>query len=67
MGIINNQETRLNASHSVGNERHGLDDDVLRLLDDVVEIPVWGSPAAYNVATAASMALYEYCRQYPRG
>lgn len=51
----------------VGNERHGLDDDVLRLLDDVVEIPVYGLPHAYNVATAAAMALYEYCRQFPRG
>ena len=51
----------------IGNERHGIDDEVLRILDDVVEIPVWGSPAAYNAATAASMALYEYCRQYPRG
>jgi tRNA G18 (ribose-2'-O)-methylase SpoU len=51
----------------VGNERHGLTDDELRLLDAVVEIPVYGLPYAYNVATAASMALYEYCRQYPAG
>ena len=51
----------------VGNERLGLTDDLLELLDDVVEIPVWGPPASYNVATAATMALYEYCRQYPRG
>ena len=51
----------------VGNERLGLDDDVLRLLDDVVEIPVYGLPHAFNAATAAAMALYEYCRQFPRG
>jgi tRNA G18 (ribose-2'-O)-methylase SpoU len=51
----------------VGNERAGLTDDVLALLDDVVEIPVYGLPYSYNVATAAAMALYEYCRQYPRG
>jgi tRNA G18 (ribose-2'-O)-methylase SpoU len=51
----------------VGNERLGLTDDLLELLDDVVEIPVWGPPSSYNVATAATMALYEYCRQYPRG
>jgi len=24
-------------------------------------------PYSYNVATATSMALYEYCRQYPAG
>ena len=35
--------------------------------DDVVEIPVYGLPHAYNVATATAMALYEYCRQYPSG
>ena len=47
----------------VGNERLGLTDEELRLLDAVVEIPVWGLPYAYNVANATAMALYEYCRQ----
>lgn len=51
----------------VGNERLGLDDEVLRQLHDVVEIPVYGLPHAYNAATATAMALYEYCRQYPSG
>jgi tRNA G18 (ribose-2'-O)-methylase SpoU len=51
----------------VGNERHGLTEDELRLLDHLVEIPVYGLPHAHNVATATSMALYEYCRQYPTG
>ena len=51
----------------IGNERLGLTEDLLELLDDVVEIPVWGLPYSYNVATATTMALYEYCRQYPRG
>lgn len=51
----------------VGNERTGLTPDLLRLLDAVVEIPVWGLPYSYNVATAAAMALYEYCRQFPYG
>jgi tRNA G18 (ribose-2'-O)-methylase SpoU len=51
----------------IGNERSGLTNDILAQLDDVVEIPVWGLPYSYNVATAATMALYEYCRQYPAG
>lgn len=51
----------------VGNERTGLTDDILAELDDVVEIPVWGLPYSYNVATATAMALYEYCRQFPNG
>jgi tRNA G18 (ribose-2'-O)-methylase SpoU len=51
----------------IGNERTGLADDVLARLDDVVEIPVWGLPYSYNAATATTMALYEYCRQYPEG
>ena len=49
----------------IGNERAGLDDAELALLDDCVEIPVWGLPYSYNVATATAMALYEYCRQFP--
>jgi tRNA G18 (ribose-2'-O)-methylase SpoU len=51
----------------IGNEREGVADEVLRLLDHTVEIPVYGLPYAHNAATATAMALYEYCRQYPRG
>jgi len=51
----------------LGNERLGIEDEVLRLLDHVVEIPVYGLPYSHNVDTAAAMALYEYCRQYPDG
>ena len=51
----------------IGNERLGLTEEELAELDAVAEIPVWGQPFSYNVATAAAMALYEYCRQWPRG
>ncbi len=51
----------------VGNERTGLTADILDILDDVVEIPVYGMPHSFNAATAASMAMYEYCRQFPDG
>lgn len=47
----------------IGHERLGLEEDVLKLLDCVVEIPVYGRPLSYNAATAASLAMYEYCRQ----
>jgi tRNA G18 (ribose-2'-O)-methylase SpoU len=51
----------------VGNERNGVDPDVLALLDDVVEIPIFGLPYSHNVATATAIAMSEYCRQFPRG
>jgi tRNA G18 (ribose-2'-O)-methylase SpoU len=51
----------------VGNERLGIEQEALRILDHTVEIPVYGRPHAHNAATATAMALYEYCRQYPRG
>ncbi len=51
----------------IGNERLGLTEDVLAMLDETVEIPVYGPPFSLNVATATSMALFEYCRQFPRG
>lgn len=49
-----------------GNERRGLDQEILDLLDDVVEIPVYGRPASYNVAASVDMALYEFRRQQAR-
>ncbi|WP_103500651.1 MULTISPECIES: RNA methyltransferase [Streptomyces] len=51
----------------IGNERLGITEEELRYVDDCVEIPVWGAPHSYNVATATAMALYEYCKQYPEG
>ncbi len=51
----------------IGSEREGLSQEILDRLDDVVEIPVYGQPASYNVVTATTMAVYEYCRQFPQG
>ena len=51
----------------VGNERLGIDQSVLHILDRTVEIPVYAMPYSHNAATATAMALYEYCRQFPRG
>ena len=51
----------------IGHERLGVDQESLRLVDVAVEIPVYALPFSYNVATATSMALYEYCRQFPHG
>ena len=51
----------------IGHERLGLNEKVLAMLDHVIEIPVYGLPYSYNVATATAMALYEYCRQFPQG
>lgn len=51
----------------LGHERLGITPEILDQLQDVVEIPVYGLPFSYNVATAATMALYEYCRQFPEG
>lgn len=51
----------------IGSEREGLPQEVLDRLDDVVEIPVYGQPASFNVVTATTMAVYEYCRQFPDG
>jgi tRNA G18 (ribose-2'-O)-methylase SpoU len=51
----------------IGNERAGLTEEELDVVDRVAEIPVFGLPYAYNVHTAVAMAVYEYCRQFPRG
>ncbi len=51
----------------VGSEREGLNQDTLDVLDHVVEIPVWGLPYSYNVATATSICLHTYCAQFPTG
>ncbi len=49
----------------IGNERTGLTQEELDRLDRVVEIPMAGMPHSLNAATSASVAIYEYCRQWP--
>ena len=51
----------------VGNERSGIPETALARVDDIVEIPVYGLPFSHNAATAAAIAMYEYCRQFPNG
>ncbi|MGD9128169.1 MAG: TrmH family RNA methyltransferase [Planctomycetia bacterium] len=51
----------------IGNERLGIEPEILKMLDETVEIPVYGKPYSHNAATATVMALYEYCRQFPSG
>lgn len=42
-----------------GNEAHGLPDEQLRLADRVVKLPIYGRAESLNLATAASVCLYE--------
>lgn len=42
-----------------GNEAHGLPDELLRLADRVVKVPIYGHAESLNLATAASVCLYE--------
>ncbi len=51
----------------IGHERLGIEAEELKRLDDLIEIPVYGLPHSYNVVTATTMAVYEYCKQFPTG
>lgn len=51
----------------IGHERNGMSAEELAIMDDLIEIPVYGLPYSYNVVTATTMAVYEYVRQFPSG
>jgi len=42
-----------------GNEARGLPDELLHLVDRVVTVPIYGRAESMNLATAASVCLYE--------
>jgi RNA methyltransferase, TrmH family len=42
-----------------GNEAHGISRDLLDLADEVVGLPIYGSAESLNLATAASVCLYQ--------
>jgi 23S rRNA (guanosine2251-2'-O)-methyltransferase len=47
----------------VGNEVHGLSDDLLPLLHGCIEIPQFGQKHSLNVTVAAGIALWDILRQ----
>lgn len=46
----------------MGNESYGLPDDVLKKCDHIVRIPQFGPVGSLNVATSASIVMYEITR-----
>jgi tRNA G18 (ribose-2'-O)-methylase SpoU len=48
----------------IGNERTGLSQKVLDIVDETVEIPMFGMPFSHNAAIATGMALFQYCKQF---
>jgi tRNA G18 (ribose-2'-O)-methylase SpoU len=47
----------------LGHEKSGVDDDILKLCDKIIEIPMRGMKESLNVANAASIILYEITRE----
>ena len=52
-----------NVTFVIGNERHGIPQNVLNLCSCAVHIPMFGINSSMNVATALGIALYEWQRQ----
>jgi tRNA G18 (ribose-2'-O)-methylase SpoU len=50
----------------LGNERFGLDAEVLAACDGIVRIPLYGRKNSLNVVTAFAVAAYEIRRQFER-
>lgn len=48
----------------LGNEVSGVDVEILPLLDQVVEIPMFGKKNSLNVAACAPVVMYEILRQW---
>lgn len=47
----------------MGNEEHGISDEVLRMCDELVAIPILGEIGSLNVSVAAGVIMYEAVRQ----
>ncbi|MFC4721909.1 TrmH family RNA methyltransferase [Geojedonia litorea] len=47
----------------IGDEIHGVSDELLQLCDTVVHIEMFGNNSSMNVAQATSIALYEFTKQ----
>jgi len=48
-----------------GNESYGLSDELLKIVDKTVEIPMYGYNKSLNVMVAAGLVLYEALNSFP--
>lgn len=56
-------ELPLDAAFIVGNESHGIREEILKQCDIIVYIPIPGPTRSLNVSHAAAVALFEWYRQ----
>ena len=49
----------------LGTEKKGIAPSLLEMCDATVEIPMFGFPRSHNVATAATICMWEYIKQHP--
>lgn len=56
-------EYRLPIALVVGNETHGISKEVLKLADQIVEIPMWGVNKSLNVMVSLGIVLFEAMEQ----
>jgi len=47
----------------IGNESNGVSEEILRLADERIKIPMMGKAESLNASVAAGVVLYEYVRQ----
>jgi 23S rRNA (guanosine2251-2'-O)-methyltransferase len=47
----------------LGSEDVGINPEIMRICDDLVQIPVFGTIQSLNVSVAAGVMLYEVIRQ----
>jgi tRNA G18 (ribose-2'-O)-methylase SpoU len=57
---LNTYHTPAKIALLLGEEVHGVPTDILKLCDDIVEIPMNGKKESFNVSVAAALALYQF-------
>jgi tRNA G18 (ribose-2'-O)-methylase SpoU len=50
----------------LGNEVFGIEDELLRMADSVIEIPMYGSKHSLNVSVAFGIVIYEMLSQFQK-
>jgi len=48
----------------LGNEVSGIDTEIMSILDEIVEIPMFGAKNSLNIAACAPIVMYEILRQW---
>lgn len=63
MGLLTNLDVKKKTAFVFGSEKNGVSDDVLKMCDSKISIPMFGFTESYNISVSVAMSLFHFIHE----